>query len=199
MPKLTDDQLGDLLRETFADHATDSLPAATKRRHLAPILIAAAAVLAVLGGVVYGVQRTDEQPPVATSTPSTVHLSDTAVWAMAIRRIAQEHEPAGGWKAVRLYQPGPRHSTLQPDTSTGRAHTENAQVIVPVAAQRQQIAQFLDDLPSVQWAEGNPSVCPKDIAQIIVLPIVQDGSGRLVKVSITYGCTTSDSYSVKVV
>ena len=76
MAKLTDEELERLLRETFADKEDllDSLPQATKRRRpVAPLLLAAAAVLAVLGSILYGVSRggdLDPVPPVATaSTP----------------------------------------------------------------------------------------------------------------------------------
>ncbi|MFB6719853.1 hypothetical protein ACFCV3_06830 [Kribbella sp. NPDC056345] len=202
MPKLTDDQLGDLLRETFADHEADtnSLPKATKRRPLVPVLVAAAAVLAVVAGSVSTIRHSEQPPPVAASTPpgaSVAHASDAALWAMAVRRIAQEHEPAGGWKAVRLYDAtsGPRSS---PPLRSDRLQTEASVAIVPDAAERQQITEDLRDLPSVAWAEGNPSACPRDVAEVMVLPIRQEKSRRTIKVTITYGCTTFKSFSVSV-
>ncbi|MET7282053.1 hypothetical protein ABZS29_27740 [Kribbella sp. NPDC005582] len=198
MPKLTDDQLGDLLRETFADHesATDSLPKATKRRPLVPVLIAAAAVLAVLAGTVYTVGKSDQTPPVATTSPTTAQLSDADVWAIAIRRIAQKNQPAGGWKEVRLYDTSmiPMSQPLnKPSIQAGTSF-----VAVAVAPHQQQIKQLLGDLPAVEWTTVSPSGCPRDVAQIRVPPIRQDESGRSVRVVLIYGCATLDSYTMKV-
>jgi len=54
---MKDEELGDLLRETFAskEHQLDSLPEAINpvKRRTGPILLAAASVLVVLGGILY--------------------------------------------------------------------------------------------------------------------------------------------------
>ncbi|MDX6283081.1 MAG: hypothetical protein QOH03_4152, partial [Kribbellaceae bacterium] len=56
MPKLTDEEVGQLLRETFTEkeELLDHLPEATTipvRRRKAPVLLAAAAVIVILAGV----------------------------------------------------------------------------------------------------------------------------------------------------
>ncbi|TKK81409.1 hypothetical protein [Kribbella jiaozuonensis] len=111
MTKLTDEELGDLLRETFADRETlvRQLPEATKRRHPGPILLAAAAVLAVLAGVLYGVHRADRPdpaPPVAAAT------EPGDIWGAAIVAIARQFAPAGGWQSIEVSGPGDRPWTL---------------------------------------------------------------------------------------
>ncbi|ONI67382.1 hypothetical protein BWI15_30080 [Kribbella sp. ALI-6-A] len=100
----SDDELGELLRETFAsqENQADSLPAAIKsrnRRRFAPVLAAAAAVVLVLGGGV--VVRQNLTPPTAEPAPAattTAHAGpgpsealalteDIRIWAAAIEAI----------------------------------------------------------------------------------------------------------------
>ncbi len=123
MPKLTDDELGDLLRETFADqeNLVDHLPKATKRRPLVPVLLAAAAVLAVLGRHVQTVAAIRPASRRATATPA-----DAAdVWATAMPRDRRSHEPAGGWRKLQIGPAGrwQASKTTQADPGeTGRWH-----------------------------------------------------------------------------
>lgn len=96
MPDPTDDELGTLLRETFADRealvgrAEHHVPTATKHRRVMPALLAAAMVVVVLGGVLYGVQRlhpTDTAQPAATvttPTPAVYNTRDADIWGLAI-------------------------------------------------------------------------------------------------------------------
>ncbi|MFC9687454.1 hypothetical protein ACFTSF_02875 [Kribbella sp. NPDC056951] len=198
MPKLTDDQLGDLLRETFADHESDSLPAATKRRRVAPILIAAAAVLAVvLGSVVYGVQRPDPAPPAATPTADT----NADVWATAIRKIATAHQPAGGWRTLRIY------TTLWRIQGTEAIPVEPNEPMPPSGsrmgfqverAERDRIGRLVGDLAPVEWSDGIAAACPRDVAEITIGQIAHYPDYKLVNVHITYGCTSRDSILVQV-
>jgi hypothetical protein len=72
---MKDDELGDLLRETFTskERQVDSLPEAITpaKRRTGPILLAAASVLVVLGGILYAVNdgtTTDQAGPGPTTT-----------------------------------------------------------------------------------------------------------------------------------
>lgn len=104
MGKLTDEDIEQLLRETFADkeNLDDELPLATKPgRRLGPALLAAAAVVAVLAGVLYGVARgTDPEPapPVATAAAT----DDGDIWGAVIVDVAQAVQPAQGWTTVQV-------------------------------------------------------------------------------------------------
>ncbi|GAA1113086.1 hypothetical protein GCM10009630_07850 [Kribbella jejuensis] len=139
MPKLTDDELGTLLRETFtdreplADHEpfaahqpfaahrpfaareplADRWPEATKRRSPVPILLAAAAVVAVLAGVLYGVGRAGtsapEQPAAAatpgTRVPARTEADDARIWAASLNAMIRTVRPPAGWRSVIVLDP----------------------------------------------------------------------------------------------
>ncbi|MGZ0149318.1 hypothetical protein ACXJJ3_19780 [Kribbella sp. WER1] len=134
MPDLTDDELGTLLRETFADrearvgHAVlddHYVPTATKRRGLTPVLLAAAMVLVVLGGVLYGVQRVrpaDTVQPAATVTaaPADYTTRDAEIWGLAIgvmlRRFQLPAKPTSSGpftRAIVLDRPAAAASRMQ--------------------------------------------------------------------------------------
>ncbi|MEU4390497.1 hypothetical protein [Kribbella sp. NPDC023855] len=128
MPPVTDDEVGALLRETFAEKEKliDQLPKATTRpvRRKAPALLAAAAVLAVLAGTIAiagdtgGRQTLDsgggkaEQSASMTPTPRPKTLSATAskvglplrpqLTSLAIAEIAKRERPKGGWPVVKV-------------------------------------------------------------------------------------------------
>lgn len=143
MPEPTDEELGTLLRETFADREAligrvlpddRYVPTATKRRRVTPALLAAAMVLVVLAGVLYGVQRVrpaDTAEPAATPTasPADYTTRDAEVWGLAIgltlRRIrtlgkstgvspfTQAVVVDGPTTAAGPRRPGPRFSSAQ--------------------------------------------------------------------------------------
>ena len=106
MAKLTDDDIEQLLRETFADkeNLVDELPSATKRRSPGPVLLAAAAVLVVLAGVLYAVNRAgdpDAVSPAGQVSPTVRFESDDAmIWAKAIQSMLRQVTPGQGWKTV---------------------------------------------------------------------------------------------------
>lgn len=112
MPDPTDEELGTLLRETFADRealvgrADHHVPTATKHRRAMPVLLAAAMVLVVLGGVLYGIQRihsADTVQPAATVTgavtptasPATYTTRDADIWGLAIGVMLRSFQMPG--------------------------------------------------------------------------------------------------------
>jgi hypothetical protein len=123
MPDPTDEELGTLLRETFADREAlvgravideHHVPTATKHRRAMPVLLAAAMVVVVLGGVLYGVQRirpADTVQPAATVTaaatpttsPAVYSTRDGEVWGLAVQVMLQSlrmpHSPSSGFTA----------------------------------------------------------------------------------------------------
>ncbi|WP_405063668.1 hypothetical protein OG474_19020 [Kribbella sp. NBC_01505] len=196
MTKLTDNQLGDLLRETFADHEADTLlPKATKRRPLVPVLATAAAVLAVLGGTVYTVHGNDsvvptDQPPSASAGLPV--SSDAAAWAKAIRAIAEDHAPAGGWKLLEI------HKSWGEMVSTG--------VSIPVGkerppaptpghipslgpAEQEAIGRSLRDVAPVTWKEGLQNLSgafDSSSAQILIYPVTRTAAHRVAEVKLIH-------------
>jgi hypothetical protein len=141
MARLSDEDLERLLRETFADKETlvDEVPAATTtRRPVAPILLAAAAVLVILTGILYGASRgeTDPEPPVAAA-PAT----DADLWAAAIVAVAEKYEPPAGWRSLTVLD--------HPETST-RASAENSAVKFSVA-QKDRITEQVSKVAPVRW------------------------------------------------
>lgn len=120
MPKLTDEEVGQLLRETFADkeNLVDQLPSATTARRKLPMLLAAASVLAVLGGgvAIVGTDHKQEarpagettksvvsgvRPQTATTTTAELNLT-TASWGVALKEAMKWERPAAGWPAVKI-------------------------------------------------------------------------------------------------
>ena len=112
MPDPTDEELGTLLRETFAarealiGRAEHHVPTATKHGRAMPVLLAAAMVLVVLGGVLYGVQRlrpADTVQPAATVTgtatptasPATYTTRDADIWGLAIGEMLRSFQIPG--------------------------------------------------------------------------------------------------------
>ncbi|MFD7153797.1 hypothetical protein ACFV9C_04335 [Kribbella sp. NPDC059898] len=150
MPKLTDEELGTLLRETFADRDArvggavlddHHMPTATKRRGATPVLLAAATVLVVLAGVLYGVQRlrpVDDTDPAAAVTPTASSANytsrDADVWGLAIQVTLQSlrlphSKPAGfaaATKAVVVDSPSNAPGRVRP----GPQFSPNQRVIM---------------------------------------------------------------------
>jgi hypothetical protein len=179
MTKLTDDDLGDLLRETFTEKETlaDHLPAATRRRRTGPVLLAAAVVLAVVAGVLYGVNRVDR--PRQTTPAATITASDDAdIWAAALTAMARRFEPSSGWHGLvvlDLSDVGKDHVRKGPDFST---------------AQKERIAATVGDVAPVEWDTDitSASCRNRQTAQLQVGDIVNKGDHQEVLVSISSGC-----------
>ncbi|TDO35803.1 hypothetical protein EV643_12175 [Kribbella sp. VKM Ac-2527] len=113
MTNRTDDELGRLLKETFADkenlvldsqfaraETADQLPVATRPRR-APILLAAAAVLVILAGVLYAANpRGGSEPGPAGATGSGTQTNQTTqvipneslIWAATIKGILDREQ-----------------------------------------------------------------------------------------------------------
>lgn len=194
MGKLTDEDIEQLLRETFADKEdlVNELPQATKRRSPVPALLAVAAVLVVLAGVLYGVNRwgqPDPVPPVASTTTTTrgpevsgdrLAASDKGdIWGAAIVSVARRFEPAGvQWAAVRVL----RYS-IQTDQVT-------APGMVFTATEKARIEQAVRPLAPVIW-NGTPSpvsCAPGRDPIVMVGAIVDKGDHQDVGVMFTQGC-----------
>src|SRR5882757_510311 len=106
MTKPTDEEIGTLLRETFADkeNLVDQLPEGTKHRRM-PVLLAAAAVLVILGGILYAAGSGDPSPPPAAQATVTVptaqtQAADSLIWAAGIEGIVKRES---GTKPIVLY------------------------------------------------------------------------------------------------
>lgn len=128
MSKLTDDEVGQLLRETFADKEklVDQLPEATTApvRRKAPALLAAAAVLVVLAGAVSiaGKDHQETARPAPTTQPApatvktmpasstgptelftTLELNVTQYsWGLVLKELTKAERPPGGWPVVKV-------------------------------------------------------------------------------------------------
>ncbi|TDD46106.1 hypothetical protein E1263_37220 [Kribbella antibiotica] len=191
MPKLTDDQLGDLLRETFADHVDDLqiLPEATKRRRFVPVLVAAAATVAVLGGgSIYATQRpAHEAPPVAGSPIGSVAAAvaddDVQIWSVVTAQVVEQKVPQT-----------PRAAVFWPDAQISDG-------------QRGEITETLSQSVQVSWVSPKPrhsppltqestaySSCLKLSSPIVFLgKVIDKGSYREVRVGISEACDRKES------
>lgn len=207
MPKLTDDEVGQLLRETFADkeNLVDQLPEATTspvRRKL-PVLVAAAAVLAVLGGGVsiVGTDHKQEARPTpnqtvpvsgshAASKPTTgvttLELNVTQYsWGLAIKELTKAERPAGGWPVVKVLD-APYQAAGNP-TGPGKAgapFNENDRARIEGYA----------GVP-IEWVKSRPTgpdICDRPVGTPYVTlgRVVMDkkGSSGTVGVSMWRGC-----------
>ncbi|TCC19590.1 hypothetical protein [Kribbella speibonae] len=138
MPDPTDEELGTLLRETFAAREAlipravlddRSVQAATKPGRAMPALLAAAVVLVVLTGALYGVQRlrpADAGEPAAgvsaavTPTASSAYTTrDADVWGLAIGTMLRSFQLPG--KKPRGFSPFTKAMVVDsPSTAPGR-------------------------------------------------------------------------------
>ena len=192
MTRLTDNELGELLRETFADRESriEHLPEATRRRSAGPALLAAAAVLVVLAGVLYGVQRVgraDPALPVATSAASNAATDNGDIWGAAVATVARRFQPAGvTWQSVQVYgQFGVVAASDPPKTlKPGVTFTEQ---------DKQRIEQAVNPVAPVRWnGPISPSTClPGRVPRVIVDPVVDKGAHREVGVLFMLGCGNS--------
>lgn len=192
MARMTDEELEQLLRETFADKEklVDTLPEATKphRPPVAPVLLAAAAVLVVLGGILYGVNRirdVDPAPPVATAG------QDAQIWGATITAITQRFQPQ--YKLDTLLVPG--HTSTITTASRLQSGDERADAVRTFsAAEKDQIEDQVVTATHVQfrWTEPEPRdtimKCFPTIARVSVGNVVDKGDHQEVPAWIAYNC-----------
>ncbi|MEI8407937.1 MULTISPECIES: hypothetical protein [unclassified Kribbella] len=182
---MTDQDLEQLLRETFADKEdlVDSLPQATKRRRpVGPVLLAAAAVLVVLGGILYGVNRdggADPAPPPVAVAPAG---DDAEIWGAAIATITERFQSKYDLRTVALSD-GFRAARFQENTGTVRAFS---------VAEKDRIADLVAKAAGVQvtWSEAGPETaqCIRTLARVGVGDVVDKGDHKEVRTSIAYNC-----------
>ncbi|HEY3563320.1 MAG TPA: hypothetical protein VGL05_37900 [Kribbella sp.] len=226
MPDLTDEELGTLLRETFADREAladrrplarrqalgsmlaESVPVATKRRSLTPVVLAAATVLVVLAGVLYGVQRLHPAAtpePAATVTPTASPAAyttrDADVWGLAIGEMLRSFQMPG--KKPAGFSPFTRAIVVDsPSAASGRVRrgpqfSANQRVIMFSHTIRIMPVTILDrSLPDGVSCSAYPKTA------IIRLSDVLDKGDHLevgVALSMPAGCsgTTSARYRVE--
>ncbi len=186
MPKLTDDQLGDLLRETFTDHVDDlkSLPEATKRRRIAPALVAAAAVLTVLAGTVMNGSLNTAQPPAPAASPPFAAAAspdeDTQIWSTVASMVIQVKAPQ---RAFALAAVGVKMSE----------------------AQRNDVAEAVGQGNKVSWVQLQATSSPPrkdtryesclklDIPIVFVGEVVDKGRDREIRAGVSEGCGYAES------
>ena len=203
MTNRTDDELGRLLKETFADKenllldsqsaraGTDQLPEATRSRR-APILLAAAAVLVILAGVLYAANPRGGSEPgpgpagvTASNTQTTqVIPTESLIWAAAIKGILdREQNPT---KDPILYILDASHENA--------GDTDKQVRNVPFTeAQRIGIENALTGFARIEWVRqrgDGTKECPTTPQgpYVTVGPIVQKAGHVEVGVNIWRGC-----------
>jgi hypothetical protein len=186
---MTDEDLEQLLRETFADtekFVTDSLPQATKATRRAPIVLAAAAsVLVVLAGVLYGVSRGGEvEPPVTAPAvgATTATATDADIWAPAIVAIAERYRPEQGWKSLVLLDR--TAAVIDPTESSYRVRQFSQ-------GEQARISAEVGKVAPVTWTTtpwGDVDCTGSGLAAVSVGPVADKGDHREVPISIAIGC-----------
>jgi hypothetical protein len=163
MPKLTDDEVGQLLRETFADKEDliDRLPEATISpvRRKAPVLLAAAAVVVILAGIAAatGLQGGPDVQPVAQS-PSPRQTAPVGqsknflpqsgqLAGMAVAELTQWERPAGGWPVVKVLDAS--YSQASSPIDTGGKGT-------PLSKEEQAVIARSAGVP-IEWVASRPA------------------------------------------
>jgi hypothetical protein len=206
MTKLTDEELGGLLRETFAgkEDLGDSLLEATivEKRRTGPILLAAASVLVVLGGILYAVQGSGHDTPIGQATATVPGATTTApgstatsgqtvpenslIWAAAIAEILKIERPAAGWPGIRILD--------APNAGAGGAGITHELAKRFTEAERIAIENALSGV-KVHWVSQRPLGRTKDCEQpsakqpyITVGPIVPTQGHVEVGGNIWRGC-----------
>jgi hypothetical protein len=194
MTRLTDDELGELLRETFAgqEELIDKLPEATNRRNPLPAMLAAAAVLVVLAGVLYGIHRAgqpDQTPPVAATpaTSTTTASSESGeILGAAIGTVLRGFEPAHAhWKGVQVIagavvvNAASRQPSLSPLPVGTLSNVVKRQILLSIK-------------PTVMgvWYQPLPaSSCNAGLSPLVTVgPIVDKGDHKEVRISFMRGC-----------
>ncbi|MFF0338660.1 hypothetical protein [Kribbella sp. NPDC004875] len=199
MPKLTDDELGTLLRETFSarEQLTDQLPETTepsRRRSAVPILLAAAAVLAVLAGVLYGVSRVGAGPTQPAATPTALARTatdDARIWAVGLDSLLQSVKPDGGWRSV----------IVMDLSDVGKDHLRKGPPIAP--EQRTLISELVSrTAPITYHGEMSPAPATCDNSGVGVAQlrdVIDKGDHAEVEVNLYHDCThwTTAKYRVE--
>jgi hypothetical protein len=177
MARLTDEDLEQLLRETFADkeELVDSLPQATKRRRpVGPVLVAAAAALVVLGSILYGVNRdgdADPAPPVATGVQNTSGDAspDADIWAAVIVAMAQRFKPGD-----QVYLESGATAVVVRQYSQGRAAARFSE------ADKVRIEQLVAAVVPVRWKSPVDSNCTPQTLVISLGAVYERGDHKQV-------------------
>ncbi|MGW5193108.1 hypothetical protein ACWEOO_27940 [Kribbella sp. NPDC004138] len=196
MPKLTDDELGDLLRETFADHEhlADHLPEATKRHRIAPVLFAAAAVLAVLAGALYGVSRVgaaDPAPPAATPTPTRTASDDALIWTASIETLLRSVKPgSGAWRSVIVLD----------QSDDGTNHPPKGP---PISADQQEMMTYLVRRIAPLQFRGHllpaPPTCQDNrVGVVMISDVVDKGDHVEARASLFHDCNHASNATYRV-
>ncbi|MET9269706.1 hypothetical protein [Kribbella sp. NPDC003557] len=208
MPKLTDDELGDLLRETFADreasadretfadreYLIDQLPGAKRRRGRLPVLLAAAAVLAVLAGALYGVGRVgaaDPAPPAATPTPTRTASDDALIWTASIETLLRSVKPgSGAWRSVIVVE----------QSDDGTNHPPKGP---PISADQQEMMTYLvRRIAPLQFREHllpAPPTCQDNRVGVVLISDVVDKADHVeVRVSLFHDCNHASNATYRV-
>jgi hypothetical protein len=193
MPRLTDDEVGKLLRETFTEKEglLDQLPEATVmtgRRKLMPVVLAAASVLVVLAGVaVVGRLQGASQP--AAQNPSTGEdqgalgkAAPTAdVLGAAIAELSKWERPVAGWSVVKVLD--------SPYRTAGSPAGAGLGLGVFSVADRRVIERRAG--VSIEWVMSRPTSCEQADGTPYVTTgtvVVAGGSTATVGMSIWRGC-----------
>ncbi|TDD13717.1 hypothetical protein E1218_34150 [Kribbella turkmenica] len=173
-----------LLRETFADKEklVGKLPPATEsRRPVAPVLLAAAAVLVVLGGILYGVNRGPEvEPAPAAVAPAG---DDAEIWATAIAALTAKFRAQYKLDAVLVLG-----GTADPVTTEAATRSRAFS-----AAQKNRIAEVVSTRANVHvtWIEPSYATqqsCLRTRAEVSVGDVVDKGEHTEVHTRIAYNC-----------
>jgi hypothetical protein len=165
MPKLTDEEVGQLLRETFADKEglIDRLPEATIRpvRRKAPVLLAAAAVVVILAGIAAAtglqggpdVQPAAQSPsprqtsPVGQPQPKNFLPQTGQLVGMAVAELTQWERPAGGWPVVKV---------LDASYSQASSPTDTGGKGIPLSKEEQAVIARSAGVP-IEWVASRPA------------------------------------------
>jgi hypothetical protein len=186
MARLTDEELERVLRETFADkeELLDTLPQATtkRRRPVAPVLLAAAAVLVVLGSILYGVNRggdVNPAPPVAAAPAG----DNAEIWAAAITAVTQKFQPEYDLRSVDLS--GQTFVVMTASERTSRPP-------VFTVPEKDRIADQVARAANVQvsWVDGSlqNQHCIRSRAEVSVGKVVDKDDHKEVRTRIAYNC-----------
>jgi hypothetical protein len=194
MNDLTDDELGTLLKETFTEKEAllDQLPLATKNgRSRAPVLLAAAAVLVVLAGVLYTINRPEPAPPAAHGGSVNVEETgskDGAIWGTAIVTLASRFQPPHGWSAVEVISQDDWPQAGPQVTAPGSRYSANMPAVRFSAADRVAIESTVRVVAPVTWSRAGVqnAPCPaRRPARVVVGPVL---TGNQVHLTLQDGC-----------